>query len=60
MKIKILKTFIGNVEGKSVPFKEGEIVDVPAEPAWHFINGLYAEKVDRPRTVRTKRNTKQE
>lgn len=44
MKIKILKDFIGNVNGESVPFTAGEVMNVPDEPAWHFVNGGYAEK----------------
>lgn len=48
MKIKILKNFIGNVNGVSVPFHEGEEREVDPHAADHFIRGHYAEKLDKP------------
>jgi len=45
MKIKILQPFIGNVDGKSVRFVEGEIHDVPENTADDFVRGKYAEYI---------------
>lgn len=43
MKIKINKSVIANVRGKSVPFGEGQIVDMDKESADHLVRGHYAE-----------------
>lgn len=48
MQIKILKDFIGNVQGRSIQFKEGETAQVDETSAEHFIRGHYAEKLDKP------------
>lgn len=48
MRIKILKPFIGRVDGKSIPFKEGDEVDIPDEDAVHMVRGRYAEIVNVP------------
>ena len=55
MKIEILQNFIGSVDGKSVTFAIGEIADVPAADADHFIRGKYAKKVAPARRTTTKR-----
>lgn len=59
MKVKILKSVIANVNGNSVAFGMGQVVDVPNEAAEHLINGGYAEKIQKPKpetTTRTKRS----
>lgn len=43
MKIEILKDFIGNVNGNSVRFKIGSIVEVDDGSADNFIRGHYAK-----------------
>ena len=58
MKLKILQNFIGNVGGQSVPFGIGQVVDVPDKDAIHFVNGGYAEKVEKKPIIKTKRSTK--
>ena len=43
MKIKINKSVIANVLGKSVHFEEGQIVDLDKESADNLVRGHYAE-----------------
>lgn len=48
MRIKILRTFNGNVLGESWKFTEGETREVPDAPALEFIRGGYAQRIDQP------------
>jgi hypothetical protein len=52
MKIRILKEFIGNVEGNSVPFGIDQEVDLPIEAALDFVKGGYAETINERKTKR--------
>lgn len=45
MKIKILKTFIGRIEGKSIPLKPDQVIDIDKADADHMLRGGYAELV---------------
>ncbi len=45
MKIKINKSVIANVQGKSISFIEGQIVDLDDESADNLIRGHYAELI---------------
>lgn len=46
MKIKILKPFIGNVNGKSIPFSPNDIVEVNDKDAENMVKGGYAQAVN--------------
>ena len=46
MKLKILVNFIGNVEGQSVRFRQGEEVEVPDKAAIEFVRGHYADMIE--------------
>ena len=46
MKIKILKPFIGSVDGKSVIFQAGQLAEVPDGDADNMIRGKYAEAIE--------------
>ncbi len=48
MKIRIVEEFIGNVNGKSVYFIPGRVVDVDEETADNFVRGRYAEYLTEP------------
>lgn len=48
MKIRILEDFIGNVDNKSIYFKEGQEVDLSDERADNFVRGGYAEYLKKP------------
>lgn len=52
MKIKINKSVIANVQGKSVEFEQGEIVSLDEESADNLVRGHYAEllKENKPAT----------
>lgn len=52
MKIKINKSVIANVLGKSVVFEQGQIVDIDRESADNLVRGHYAEllKENKPAT----------
>lgn len=52
MKIKINKSVIANVLGKSVQFEEGQIVNLDKESADNLVRGHYAEllKENKPAT----------
>lgn len=43
MKVKINKSVIANVLGKSVQFEEGQIVNLDKESADNLVRGHYAE-----------------
>jgi hypothetical protein len=58
MKIKILKNVIANVDGQSVKFKAGDVVDLRGEAAENLLRGGYAERANEPVTVITKRQRK--
>lgn len=44
MKIKILKNFIGRIDGKSVELHLDQVIDIDKEDADHMLRGGYAEK----------------
>ncbi len=46
MRIKILKQVTANLGGKSVPLREGNVVDVSEEEADILVRGHYAAFVD--------------
>jgi len=46
MRLKILVNFIGNVEGQSVRFRQGEEVEVPDGAADHFVRAHYADIIE--------------
>lgn len=46
MRIKILKQVTANLGGKSVPLREGSVVDVPEEEADMLVRGHYAALLD--------------
>ncbi len=46
MKIKINKSVIANVRGKSVPFSDGQIVEMDKDSADNLLRGHYAEMVN--------------
>ncbi len=45
MKIKINKSVIANVQGKSISFSDGQIVEMDKESADNLVRGHYAELI---------------
>ncbi len=45
MKIKILKNFVGRIDGKSVELHLDQVIDIDKEDADHMVRGGYAELV---------------